>query len=47
MTEFFRTRSQSLSMVVFVLLIIVFFQGSISYSTTFGAAQPLHSGYGG
>ena len=37
MTEFFRTRSQSLSMVVFVLLVIVFLQGSISYSTTFGA----------
>jgi hypothetical protein len=37
MPEFFRTRGPSLSMVVFVLLIIVLLQGSISYSTTFGA----------
>jgi hypothetical protein len=37
MPEFFRTRGPSLSMVVFVLLAIVLLQGSISYSTTFGA----------
>jgi hypothetical protein len=37
MTNFFRNRSPSLSMVVLVLLVIVFLQGSISYSTTFGA----------
>jgi len=37
MPDFFRTRGASLSMVVFVLLIIVLLQGSISYSTTFGA----------
>jgi hypothetical protein len=37
MPDFFRTRGPSLSMVVFVLLIIVLLQGSISYSTTFGA----------
>jgi len=37
MTDFLRSRSPSLSMVVLVLLIIVIFQGSISYSTTFGA----------
>jgi hypothetical protein len=36
MTEFFRNRSSSLSMVVFVLLVVVILQGSISYSTTFG-----------
>ena len=37
MSDFFRNRSASLSMVVFVLLVIVILQGSISYSTTFGA----------
>jgi hypothetical protein len=37
MPDFFRTRGSSLSMVVLVLLIIVLLQGSISYSTTFGA----------
>ena len=37
MPDFFRTRGPSLSMVVFVLLVIVLLQGSISYSTTFGA----------
>ena len=37
MSDFFRTRSSSLSMVVFVLLVVVILQGSISYSTTFGA----------
>jgi hypothetical protein len=37
MSEFFRNRSSSLSMVVFVLLVIVILQASISYSTTFGA----------
>jgi hypothetical protein len=37
MTEFFRNRSPSLTMVVFVLLVIVLLQGSISYTTTFGA----------
>jgi hypothetical protein len=36
MTEFFRNRSSSLSMVVLVLLVVVILQGSISYSTTFG-----------
>ena len=37
MTNFLRNRSPSLSMVVLVLLVIVILQGSISYSTTFGA----------
>jgi hypothetical protein len=37
MPDFFRTRGPSLSMVVLVLLVIVLLQGSISYSTTFGA----------
>jgi hypothetical protein len=37
MTDFLRNRSPSLSMVVLVLLVIVILQGSISYSTTFGA----------
>jgi hypothetical protein len=37
MTDFLRNRSLSLSMVVLVLLVIVILQGSISYSTTFGA----------
>jgi hypothetical protein len=37
MSDFFRNRSSSLSMVVLVLLVIVILQGSISYSTTFGA----------
>ena len=37
MTRFLRNRSPSLSWVVLVLLVIVFLQGSISYSTTFGA----------
>ena len=37
MPDFFRTRGPSLSMVVFVLLVIVFLKGNISYSTTFGA----------
>jgi hypothetical protein len=37
MTNFLRNRSASLSMVVLVLLVIVILQGSISYSTTFGA----------
>ena len=32
-------RSSSLSMVVFVLLVIVILQASISYSTTFGAVS--------
>jgi len=36
MTDFLRNRSPSLSWVVLVLLVIVFLQGSISYSTTFG-----------
>ncbi len=36
MTNFLRNRSPSLSWVVLVLLVIVFLQGSISYSTTFG-----------
>jgi hypothetical protein len=37
MINFLRNRSPSLSMVVLVLLVIVILQGSISYSTTFGA----------
>jgi hypothetical protein len=37
MSDFFRNRSSSLSMVVFVLVVIVILQASISYSTTFGA----------
>jgi hypothetical protein len=37
MTNFLRNRSPSLSWVVLVLLLIVILQGSISYSTTFGA----------
>jgi len=37
MANFLRNRSLSLSMVVLVLLFIVVLQGSISYSTTFGA----------
>ena len=37
MNNFLRNRSPSLSWVVLVLLVIVFLQGSISYSTTFGA----------
>ena len=37
MTNFLRNRSRSLSWVVLVLLLIVVLQGSISYSTTFGA----------
>jgi hypothetical protein len=37
MTNFLRNRPSSLSTVVLVLLVIVFLQGSISYSTTFGA----------
>jgi hypothetical protein len=36
MTNFLRNRSPSLSWVVLVLLVIVFLQGSISYSTAFG-----------
>ena len=36
MINFLRNRSPSLSWVVLVLLVIVFLQGSISYSTTFG-----------
>ena len=37
MNNFLRNRSPSLSWVVLVLLVIVLLQGSISYSTTFGA----------
>jgi len=37
MTNFLRNRSPSLSWVVLVLLLIVILQGSISFSTTFGA----------
>jgi hypothetical protein len=37
MTDFFRSRSQSLSMVVLVLVGILLLQGGISYSTTFGS----------
>ena len=37
MNDFLRNRSPSLSWVVLVLLLIVILQGSISYSTTFGA----------
>ena len=37
MTSFLRNRSPSLSWVVLVLLVIVILQGSVSYSTTFGA----------
>ena len=37
MNNFLRNRSPSLSWVVLVLLLIVILQGSISYSTTFGA----------
>jgi hypothetical protein len=37
MSNFLRNRSPSLSWVMLVLLVIVFLQGSISYSTTFGA----------
>jgi hypothetical protein len=36
-SNFFQTRSPSLSMVVLVLLVIALLQGGISYSTTFGA----------
>ena len=36
MSDFFRNRSESLSMVVLVLLVVVALQGSISYSATFG-----------
>ena len=36
-TDFYQTRSPSLSMVVLVLLGIALLQGGISYSTTFGA----------
>jgi hypothetical protein len=37
MTDFFRSRSQSLSMVVLVLAGILLLQGEISYSTAFGS----------
>jgi hypothetical protein len=36
MPDFFRHRSESLSMVVLILLVVVVLQGSISYSATFG-----------
>lgn len=39
MREFFRNRSRSLSFVVFVMALVAFFQGSISYSLSFGALE--------